>query len=430
MPALAKTLPTLVACAALILGCQSAHARKPPDELEQALQSVLDDVVATNDTIPGVALHVEMPRAGLSWSGAAGVADRASGVPLTPQHPVRIASNTKTFVAAAMLRLWEEGRLDLDSSIAAHLPSDFVQTMKGDGYQPEAITVRHLLTHTSGLFDYADSEEFLEQYEANVTRRWTRAEQLQGAMDWGDPYGAPGEVYRYSDTGYILLGEILEGLTGQPMGTALRELIGYEALGLTSTWLETLEPKPAAVPDRAHQYEGDFDTYALDPSLDLYGGGGLASTVGDLARFMRGVFTGRVYVGSTTRDTMLSTVLATEAGPPAYGVTQVPGTYRMGVAVDEIDGVTVYVHTGYWGTLAAYVPSLDLAVGATVTQQQARALFPLLRRVLELVRTATVAVNRQPNKGVAPDGRWFDAQRPQVNANALDGETSRPISAV
>jgi D-alanyl-D-alanine carboxypeptidase len=309
---------------------------------------------------------------------------------------VRLASNTKTFVAAAILRLWEEGRLALDASLVDHLPSDALQVLARDGYQPAAITIRHLLTHTSGLFDYGDSPVFGRTIEADPTHRWTRTEQLQAAMDGGDPYGPPGEVYRYSDTGYILLGDIIERTSGQPLAAALRQLLDYAQLGLASTWLETLEPPPAGAKERAHQYLGDVDTCGWDPSFDLYGGGGLVSTVGDLARFIRGLFTGGVYKRPATSETMLTTIMAERGGPAYHGQRQVPGVYRMGVAVRETDGVTIYMHGGFWGTLAAYVPSVDVAISATVTQQQA---WPRLRemfgRALTLVRAAVEAQQAQ-----------------------------------
>jgi len=348
---------------------------------------MLDNVIIEDGNIPGVALHVEMPTAGLSWSGAAGVVDRDSKIPLTPQHPVRIASNTKTFVAAAILRLWEDGLLDLDSPMAGHLPSEFSAMLRSDGYDPEAITIRHLLTHTSGLFDYGDYNESFELWGRNPKRRWTRGEQLQVAMDWGDAYGVPGEVFRYADTGYILLGEILERVSGKPMGVALRQLVDYEGIDLTSTWLESLEPRPEGVPDRAHQYMGGVDTYTFDPSADLYGGGGLVSTVGDLARFMRGIFTGRVYKRPGTVDTMLSTVPTKREGPAAYGLQGMRDIYRMGiVAVTSGGGITAYCHGGYWGTFAAYVPGFDLAIGFTRNQQAGGIGGPqIIRRVIDLV---------------------------------------------
>ncbi len=193
--------PVFLALAtSFVLGSGCRPAASPvtgdPAELERALQAMLDSVVRADTTLPGAALSVEAPSLGLFWSGAAGVAERTSQMPLTPQHPVRIASNTKTFVAAAILRLWEEEQLGLDDPITLHLPEPFIRTMRNDGYQPDSITIRHLLTHTSGLFDYADSEPFFEAIMSDPMHRWSRAEQLQAAVDWGEPYGAPGAVYR------------------------------------------------------------------------------------------------------------------------------------------------------------------------------------------------------------------------------------------
>jgi D-alanyl-D-alanine carboxypeptidase len=360
----------IVALVVLISGCDSMDSHKTVSEFSRQLQSVLDDIVSENEAVPGAALHLEIPRLGFSWSGAAGFADRTNKIKLTPQNPIRIASNTKTFVAAAILRLYEQNRIDLDSSIDKYLSASSIQILKEGGYNSDSNTGRHLLTHTSGLFDYTESNEYSERYEADVNHRWTQKEQLQGAMDWGDPYGTPGEAFHYSDTGYILLGEILEQVTGMPLATALRTLIGYKALGLTSTWLETMEPAPTGIPDRAHQYEGSFDTYTIDPSVDLYGGGGLASTIEDLARFMQAIFTGRVFSKSATIKTMLSTVPAKKANSTETPQSPKHGVYCMGVEITEIDGVTVYINYGYWGTMAAYIPSLDLAIGATVNQHE------------------------------------------------------------
>jgi len=81
-----------------------------------------------------------------------------------------------------------------------------------------------------------EAEEYGEAIFADPMYPWTRTEQLRGAVEWGDPHGQPGEVYTYCDTGYILLGEIIERTTGRPLAEVVGELVGYERLGLTSTW--------------------------------------------------------------------------------------------------------------------------------------------------------------------------------------------------
>ena len=342
--------------------------------LETALQAVLDSVVEAGST-PGIMMRIDAPSLDFSWSGVSGVADTETGVPLMPTNPVRIASNTKTYVAAAILRLWEEGLLGLDDPLSMHLPAEYAEVLAGDGYDLDAITIRHLLTHTSGLYDYADRDLFVEAVLADPTHRWTPEEQIDLAVEWGDPYGAAGEVYRYSDTGYVVLGLVLQSVYGKPLALSLRELLDFEGLGLGSTWMETLEDPPPGAADRAHQYMGELDTYDFDPSLDLYGGGGLVSTADDMAVFMRSLFIGSVYRDAATADTMLTTVAGAGPGPDLSGSPMVPGRYRMGVEVRDFGGLTVYMHTGFWGTLAAYFPGQDIGISIAVTQQQSRAMF-------------------------------------------------------
>lgn len=309
----------------------------------------------------GIQLHVDSP--GIKFCQAIGFVERDhknTSETITVNHPMRIASNTKTFVAVAALRLHEQGQLNLDAAIERYLLPSHQKLLQSNGYQPNLIAARHLLSHTSGLFDYADSPAFMKAFVETPQRYWTRKDQLQLAMVEGAPYGKPGEVFRYSDTGYILLGEILEQITQQPLGAALRHLIDYRKLGLHATWLESLEPVPEGTLALVHQYEGDVDTFDLDASSDIYGGGGLVSTVGDMARFMRGLFAGEIFADSSTLDTLLSPVPAQRGGPD-YGLwQQVPGNYRLGISASRDN--RVYSHKGHFGTLAAYVPELEMAI--------------------------------------------------------------------
>jgi D-alanyl-D-alanine carboxypeptidase len=356
------------------------------------LQSLLDSAVEKVPEIHAVALHVDAPGIDMVWDGAAGLADPSVGTEMTPQHPVRIASNTKSFVAAAALRLVEEGRLSLDDPISEYLPEDFVELLRGDGYSPEEMTVRHLLTHTSGLFDHSDSEKYTAAITADPMHRWTRAEQLRAAVEWGDRLGAPGEIYSYCDTGYVLLGEIVEQAAARPLAIAVRELVGFEQLDLRTTWWETLEQRPADVLDRAHQFLGDLDVTDFDPSFDLYGGGGLVSTMPDLARFFRGIFTGAVFADPGTADTMLTTIDGVHPRPYADATALPVGSYRLGVWVEEVEGFTVYRHGGFWGTTAVYVPDLDLTIAGTVNQNSGKeVLEEIVRRVIGLVGVRTGA---------------------------------------
>ena len=357
--------------AILAIGCpQPVDIPATLDDPIPELQALIDSVVADDGAIHGAALAVIRPSTGLRWEGAAGVAEPATGIPMTPANPVRIASNTKTYVAAAILRLVEDGQLGLDSPISDHLPADHIATLDADGYDTGAISVRHLLTHTSGLFDHSETGAYTDAIIADPQHRWTPMEQVAMAVETGEPHAPPGAIYTYCDTGYVLLGLILEEVTGQPLAAAVRALVDYEALGLEATWWEILEPRPEGAADRAHQFLGELDVTGFYPAFDLYGGGGIAATMGDLATFFDGIFRGEVYHDPETIKTMLTTIDGIRARPDATERALPPGAYRMGVWVLETGGYTTYHHTGFWGTMAVHVPELDLTFAATINQNQ------------------------------------------------------------
>ena len=129
---------------------------------ENALQQLMEQSLEISPS-HGIQLHLESTKLDMHWSGAVGFTDRSHNSAcelLTPLHPMRIASTTKTFVAAAILRLWEQQELALDISIDQYISTDHCAILQGNGYALERISTRQLLAHTSGLFDYADSKTF------------------------------------------------------------------------------------------------------------------------------------------------------------------------------------------------------------------------------------------------------------------------------
>ena len=358
-----------------MIGCAALDVTQLPARL----QAIVDGNVATYADMPGHMLHVLT--ADRQVEVAAGMADRTTGEPLTPSRHFRIASVTKPFVAAATLRLVEQGRLELDARAEELLPHDELQVLRDGGYRPEGITLRHLLTHTSGIYDFAadayDSsipDGFIRTTQADPSRRWTRLEQIRFAMDHGKPRGEPGTVYHYSDTGACLVGEILERTTGMTMGAALRELCAFDRLGLTHTYHETIEPEPASMPPLAHQYEGEFDVAEYDASVDLWGGGGLISTCADLARFFRALLRGEVFDEPETLETMCT---LTE------GVEGVEDGAAMFLYRTDIAGETFWGHGGYWGTTAYTCPRLDVTVVSQIGQAHMPDAFDRMQPIAE-----------------------------------------------
>nr|MBP9107629.1 beta-lactamase family protein [Gemmatimonadaceae bacterium] len=131
---------TLVLLALAVPGVGQAQGTRsctPTDatrRIEARLQSVVDSIQRSAPAVPGITLSVVAPRLCLDWHGAAGVADRATKAPLSARHPTRIASNTKTYTAAAILRLMEMGKLSLDDPVTKHVPAADLASLRRDGY--------------------------------------------------------------------------------------------------------------------------------------------------------------------------------------------------------------------------------------------------------------------------------------------------------
>lgn len=308
---------------------------------------------------------------GADQSYAEGLADTGSGRTLTVDTPVRIASNTKTFTAAAVLRLWEQGRIDLDAPIGPLVNPRLDRILRGDGYDTRAITVRHLLSHSGGLYDHGGDKRFVESLMTNPGKLWTREALVKLATDYADPQSKPGTEFRYSDTGYILLGDIVERITGKTLATSVRELLKLDTLGLKATWWEIYEAPPKGAEGRAKQYIGDKDVTAVDPSMDLFGGGGQLMSARDLAIFFKALFEGRVFDKPGTIREMLW------KGPHRNA-----DSYRLGIFVQQTPQGERYWHSGFWGTYAAYAPASGIALGTVTTRQGTKPLMPLVDRLM------------------------------------------------
>ncbi|PAP97918.1 MAG: class A beta-lactamase-related serine hydrolase [Mesorhizobium sp.] len=328
--------------------------------LQLKAQTLVADLVGA-DAAPGAAAYIIAPKFGMEAGMVAGVTERAGREPLTIERPIRISSVTKPFVAAAIWRVWEMGKIDLDQSIGSYLTSAHVMILTGGGYDVKTITVRHLLSHTAGLVDVFHTNAFTQMLPklmtGQVKHRFTLEEQLKMAME-GGPRFTPGQAFEYSDTGYLLLAAILEKATGKSMAAATRELVGFDRLGLGNTWWEVLEAEPRGVLARAHQYEYvcGWDSYDEDPPHDLFGGGGMVSTPKDLARFFYALFHEEVFEKPETIHVMVS------VDKTATPRKQNDSVYGHGPQIHKVGDLTVYAHGGWWGLDVGYVPELDMAV--------------------------------------------------------------------
>ncbi|MEL7499321.1 MAG: serine hydrolase domain-containing protein [Planctomycetota bacterium] len=337
------------------------------EKIEQAFQSVLDEIIKDHPKAIGLLVHVEAPNESISWSGAAGFSDAALEKPLVANQPVWIASNTKTYVSAAILRLVEEGELSLNDSIDRRLSPKTNALLKGDGYNTTAITLQQLLNHTSGICDYAATENYFAAVSKDPKHRWTRDEQLGMAVEFGQPLGKPGEQFTYADSNYLLLTEVMEQAIDAPFYESMRTLLDYKKQKLESTWFISLEDVPANAASMAFQKSTSMkvDNQLVDPSFDLYGGGGLASTMEELARFNQQLFTGGVFDHKETLELMMA---------PAKPQKPMEGDYFLGLSSVNFDGAKGYGHGGFWGTAVNHFPKRNVTIAVTVLERDQRAL--------------------------------------------------------
>ncbi|HEX5014300.1 MAG TPA: serine hydrolase domain-containing protein, partial [Candidatus Limnocylindrales bacterium] len=227
--------------------------------------------------LPGLAVGV-VRDGRLAWSSGLGFADRAAARPVTTHTLFRVASITKSFTATAVLQLRDEGRLRLDDPLVAHVPE--VHAI-ADPFGPiEEVTLRRLLTHTSGLQgDVTPSEPW-------EWRMFSEDETL-ASLPRTAILAPPDTGWRYSNLGYSLLGIAVSRVAGEPFATYVQRCI-LDPAGLGST---TYHPSGdlavrAAIGYGPRRYDDDVAPSKEFDSATLYADGGLWSTVEDLARWL------------------------------------------------------------------------------------------------------------------------------------------------
>ena len=331
-----------------------------------ALQGILDTVVRRNHGHGGGVIRLESLDRGLLWEGASGWAkDRE---PMDVGDSFEIASVTKTFTATLVLKLVEEGRFALDDRVGGLLAAEEVRSLlvvRGHDYGPE-ITVRQLLKHMSGLPDYwvdpplrDDANAFLRSFLADPNRDWHPPELLAYARQLR-PIGAPGERYHYCDTGYVLLGLILERTTGKTLYALLRERI-FGPLGMRDTYFSYRELAPPGLRE-SHRYEDTLDIYGQRRQTAEWAGGGLVTSTRDLGRFVLALARGQVFRSEATLHIMQDWVF-TGKQDVKYGL----GLFQL--TLDDGLG-QLWGHDGHGNAFMFYWPEQRIALVGTLNQTE------------------------------------------------------------
>lgn len=332
---------------------------------ESRFQTVIDSIYKANPEAKGLMVHIEAPDKKISWSGAVGYADYKNKTILEKDQPALIASSIKTYVSASILRLVEEGSISIDDSIGGLISTKSKGLLIADGYDVKNIKIKHLLSHTSGIEDYVSKNnvgQYFDFITANKKYRWTRGEQIKITVERGNPLGKAGEVFNYADANFLLATEIIESVTKKPFYTAMRELLKYNKLGLKNTWQYTLEDIPGGTKALTHQYYGKYkwDSYDIDPSFDLYGGGGIACTSKDLALFSYHFFNNDIVKNEAVKNLIFTEITTNE------GKTN---NYYLGLSKSTINGLNAYGHGGFWATTVQYIPELNTSIAVFVLEK-------------------------------------------------------------
>ena len=362
----------------LIAPPQSITRPRLAPQTRLALQARLDRL-RERYAIPGVSVAIVLPD-GSTWSGVSGLADVPGELAVTRSTSFAIASVSKTFTAALILALAEDGRIDLDAPVRTYLPGLKKVSSK--------VKVRQLLDHTSGLRDYFFHPSIDHLLLSRPDRRWDSAQSLKYV---GKPYFEPGKGWHYSNTNYLVLGMIAEAVEKKPLADQVRTRF-LEPLGLEHTWYQPEDEPPT---DVAHGYRFASTSTAADP-IDLSDGtpltpftsvvtaagaaGGFASTARDLAHWAQAL-----YGGEVLRPEYLAAMI--DADSTTALKSTIP--YGYGTQVVEIDGHRTLGHSGRllgFRSAIRYLPDQGVSI-AVVTNQSRTDPATIVRNLLRIALT-------------------------------------------
>jgi D-alanyl-D-alanine carboxypeptidase len=369
------------------------------------VQHALDRAVAEFG-LPGIV--AEIKDGDRTWFGTAGVADLSTRAHRGPGEHVHTGSSGKAFTSAAVLTLEAEGRLSLDDTLEQWLPG----ALDANGYDGSKITIRHLLSNTSGLFATGIAPELSERYATRSAMakhrfdEFTTEDLLRLAVSQ-PPVGEPGEHFAYANGGFYLAGAIIEKVTGNSYADEVARTV-VRPLGLTSTWVRPAadtgypEPHPRGYSNLFFKDDADltaitpenWESMMEDPGLEPldvtelntssgWSAGNVVSTTGDMIKVVGALASGSLLPPAQHRE--MWTTVSTE------GAHWMPHS-RYGLGVFELDkeatgGQTLRGAAGsLWGHFFFAVSTLDgehtVAAHANTEWKSWDPMFEIIRAAL------------------------------------------------
>lgn len=349
--------------------CPSDQEPTLADELQEAL----DLSCEINDCI-GISAAVSIPGEEI-WVGTSGVSH--DDIPITPDMLFSIASVTKTFTAACILQLVEEGTLSLSDSLHQWLPT-FPNV-------DSTITIRQLLNHTAGVFDYYHHPAFWDSLAIDLSRRWSPEETLTLVLE---PYFPPGTDFRYSNTDYILLGMIIREATGHEVSAEFRTRF-LDPLRLSHTFFDVEEVIPG---EMAHGW-ADVDEDNVPDDLTPYPrtayysiewtAGAMVSIPEDIVQWAQALYGGDV-LSQVSLDEMLTFY-------PLSGEGRADDGYGLGVSrfkPEILHGENGIGHGGEvkgYRNVMVYLTDHGVSISVMINEMNPGSLWGTLESLIEVV---------------------------------------------
>lgn len=311
------------------------------------------------------------------WQGVSGLSSDNPLEPLREDMHFAIASITKTFIGALVLGLSEDGTLSLDDSLHFWLPP--IHFVNPD------VTVKQLLNHTSGIYNFTNNPAFWEALWLDPERVWMPEEILQNFLS--QPVFLPGNRFEYSNTNYMLLGMIVEAATGVTLGTELRNRL-FTPLELIQTYFTAEEQVRGEIANNWSDTDSDgvLEDISEVTSQSLYSmvwaAGGMSATAADMIRWSGALFEGSVLDADKLTE-MLSFITVNSTSPwKGYG---------LGIMQFQFNGTEFWGHTGSlpgYRSILAYSPETGIRICVLVNQDHFQGVYTIASLLIDTVTNA------------------------------------------
>ncbi|SET81940.1 D-alanyl-D-alanine carboxypeptidase [Draconibacterium orientale] len=366
---------------AIVLQCSNNSTADIQQKTEKLFQKQLK-----KNNIRNAFLSVYSPSRSINWNFAAGTFQ--TGQKVTADHPFLTASIGKTFTATAIAQLAEQGSLNFNDPVNMYLPNSIMHGLhvfNGLDYSAE-ITIAHLLQHTSGLPDYFEgktidgSANVMELLFSEPDKLWKPVETIEFAKQKMEPLFVPGNGYNYTDTEYVLLGLIVEKMSGTNLHNYFEEHF-FKPLNMNHTSMHLQSEPLEKTPKLSEAFAGDFEVSTIKSLSADWAGGGLVSTGNDLIKFQHALFSGKI-ISAETLQAMQNWTPETRGMEYGFGLRKI--AFRK--LFPTLPDLTIIGHSGSTGSFMFYCPELDVYLAGTLNQtEEVKESVVLMVKVLSFI---------------------------------------------